>query len=247
MKRLKLIIKKLPVAAGILFLFIACQKEEMMIYQQEAGLQFWGQGIGEYSFFNDPGATSYIYKIRVVTTGDSVDYDRHFSAAVVEGDTNYVNTARTEQYKLMEGSIPAGKFEGYLPVELIYTQDMDDSSFVVNLKLLPNPEFPLGAFDNRYFVLSVTNQVVKPSNWGNLTYYLGTFSTSWYNFILEVIKMRYIPYPTAKEGDKAWSYNEMLANVGKIKSELLKYNLAHPDDHLRHDDGDNAGEEVEMP
>jgi len=248
MKRLKLTIDRLLVVAGMIWLFMSCHKEELRVYQQEAGVIFWGQATGEYSFFDDPGVSSSLYQIRVTTTGDSVAYDRHFSLAVVENDTNYENTARPEQYRLQEGIIPAGQFEGYVAVEIIYTPDMDDSSFVVNLKLEPNAEFPLAGFDKRYFELSMTNQVVKPKNWGNLTYYIGQpFSTSWYNFILGVIKMRYIPYPTAKEGDQAWTYNEMLANVGKIKSELLKYNLDHPDRKLRHSDGPNAGELVEMP
>lgn len=247
MKGLRFIVKRLFVSVGIIVLLVSCQKEEIMVYRQEAGL-LWAQASGGYSFFDDPGQNTHIYQIRVVTTGDSAAYDRHFSCAVVENDTNYKNTAKMEQYKLLEGTILAGKFEGYIPIEIIYTPDMDDSSFVLNLKLLPNVEFPLGAFDNRYFVLSMTNKLVKPENWSSLIYYLGEpFSTDWYNFILDVIGMRYIPYPIAKEGDKPWEYNEMLANVGKIKSELLKYNLAHPDDPLRHNDGENAGELVEMP
>ena len=248
MKTGRLMIGRLLLVAGVIFCSMSCDKEEIMIYRQDAGLSFWGQASAEYSFFDNPGAASYRQDIRVVTSGDSVNYDRYFSVAVVENDTNYESTARPDQYKLLEGTIPAGKFEGILPVEIIYTPDMDDSSFVVYLKLLPGKDFPLGSFDNRYFGLKMTNKLVKPKNWGNLTYYLGTpFSSSWYNFILNVIGMRYIPYPTAKEGDSVWAYNEMLANVGKIKSELLKYNLAHPDEPLRHDDGDHEGELVEMP
>lgn len=244
----KLITGRLWLVAGVIGCLMSCQKEEIMIYRQDAGLSFWGQATAEYSFFDNPGAASYTQDIRVVTSGDSVNYDRHFAVAIVENDTNYESTARPGQYKLLEGTIPAGKFEGNLPVEILYTPDMDDSSFVVYLKLLPGKDFPLGSFDNRYFSLKMTNKLVKPKNWGNMTYYLGTpFSSSWYNFILNVIGMRYIPYPTAKDGDQAWVYNEMLANVGKIKSELLKYNLAHPDAPLRHDDGDNKGELVEMP
>ena len=246
MKTLKITLCSLLL--GLSFLFVSCQKEEIMMYQQEAGLSFWGMASGEFSFFDSPGTTSYTYEIRVSTSGDSVNYDRHFTAAIVENDTNYVTTARPDQYKLLEGTIPAGKFEGILPVEIIYTPDMDDSSFVACLKLLPGKDFPLGGFDERYFELTMTNKLIKPSNWGNLTFYLGSaFSSSWYNFILDVIGMRYIAHPSAKGGDTAWEYNEMLAYVGKIKSELLKYNLAHPDDPLRHDDGDNAGELVEMP
>ena len=134
MKTLKITLCSLLL--GLSFLFVSCQKEEIMMYQQEAGLSFWGMASGEFSFFDSPGTTSYTYEIRVSTSGDSVNYDRHFTAAIVENDTNYVTTARPDQYKLLEGTIPAGKFEGILPVEIIYTPDMDDSSFVACLKLL---------------------------------------------------------------------------------------------------------------
>lgn len=246
MKTWKLLLSAWLLSSG--YLFTSCNQEEIMLYQQEAGLSFWGMASGDFSFFDSPGTSSYTYEVRVLTSGDSTNYDRHFTAAIVENDTNYITTARPEQYKLLEGTIPAGQFEGILPVELLYTPDMDDSTFVLCLKLLPSKDFPLGGFNERYFELSVTNKLIKPSNWGNLAFYLGdAFSSNWYQFILDVIGMRYIPYPSAKDGDTPWEYNEMLAYVGKIKSELLNYNLAHPDNPLRHEDGDNAGELVEMP
>lgn len=41
--------------------------------------------------------------IRVATTGDSVSYDRKVMIAVVEGDTNYVNTARPGAISIIGG------------------------------------------------------------------------------------------------------------------------------------------------
>ena len=78
----------------------------------------------------------------MATTGDSVSYDRKVMITVVEGDTNYVNTARPEQYQLLEGIVPAGKFEGSVAVELHRTKDMSDSTFIVHVSWYPMKIFP---------------------------------------------------------------------------------------------------------
>lgn len=248
MKNIKQIITRLITVASIAGAFVSCDQEDTLMYRQEAGVRFMYQAADEYSFVDNYGETVYLYYIEVSTSGDSVDYDRKVSIAVVEDDTNYVNTARPEQYKLLEGVVPAGSFSGAVPVELHCTPDMSDSSFVVNIKLVPNEDFPLAGFDRRYFELSVTNQLVKPKNWGNLAFYFGQqFSISWYRFILNVLDVSYIPYPSAQEGDEKWSYNQLLANVGKVKAALIQYNREHPNDPLRHEDGDYEGDEVKMP
>ena len=237
---MKQMIIRLMIAALAISLWVSCDQEKTIMYRQEAGVRFMYQAEDEYSFVDN--------YITVATTGDSVDYERKVSIAVVENDTNYVNTARPEQYKLLEGVVPAGSFSGEVPVEIHCTPDMSDSSFVVNIKLVPNEDFPLAGFDNRYFELSMTNQLVKPKNWGNLAFYFGQqFSISWYRFILNVLNVSYIPYPSAQEGDEKWSYNQLLANAGKVKAALLQYNREHPNDPLRHEDGDYAGDEVKMP
>lgn len=248
MKNIKQIITRLITVASIASAFVSCDQEDTLMYRQEAGVRFMYQAADEYSFVDNYGETVYLYYIEVSTSGDSVDYDRKVSIAVVEDDTNYVNTARPDQYKLLEGVVPAGSFSGAVPVELHCTPDMSDSSFVVNIKLVPNEDFPLAGFDRRYFELSVTNQLVKPKNWGNLAFYFGQqFSISWYRFILNVLDMSYIPYPSAQEGDEKWSYNQLLANVGKVKAALIQYNREHPNNPLRHEDGDYEGDEVKMP
>lgn len=246
--RMKQTIIRLMMAAFVIVSWMSCEQEKTIMYRQEAGVRFMNQGFDEYSFVDNYGETVHLYYIKVTTTGDSVDYERKVSIALVENDTNYVNTARPEQYKLLEGVVPAGSFAGEVPVEIHCTPDMSDSSFVVHIKLVPNEDFPLAGFDNRYFELSMTNQLVKPKNWGNLAFYFGQqFSISWYRFILNALDVSYIPYPTAQEGDTAWSYNQLLANAGKVKAALLQYNREHPDDPLRHEDGDYEGDEVKMP
>ena len=125
---------------GALFLGLlsACEQEKTLMYEQAAGVYFYGKAESEYSFVTNLGGDVYVQNIRVVTTGDSVNYDRKVMIAVVEGDTNYVNTARPEQYQLLEGIVPAGKFEGSAAVELHRTKDMSDSTFIVHVKLVPN-------------------------------------------------------------------------------------------------------------
>lgn len=218
---MKQIIIRLMIAALVISLWVSCDQEKTIMYQQEAGVRFLYQSEDEYSFVDNYGETVHLYYITVATTGDSVDYERKVSIAVVENDTNNVNTARPEQYKLLEGLVPAGSFSGEVPVEIHCTPDMSDSTFMVHIKLVPNEDFPLAGFDNRYFKLSMTNQLVKPKNWGNLAFYFGQqFSISWYRFILNVLNVSYIPYPSAQEGDEKWSYNQLLANAGKVKASL---------------------------
>lgn len=148
---MKQMIIRLMIAALAISLWVSCDQEKTIMYRQEAGVRFMYQAEDEYSFVDNYGETVHLYYITVATTGDSVDYERKVSIAVVENDTNYVNTARPEQYKLLEGVVPAGSFSGEVPVEIHCTPDMSDSSFVVNIKLVPNEDFPLAGFDNRYF------------------------------------------------------------------------------------------------
>ena len=113
---MKQMIIRLMIAALAISLWVSCDQEKTIMYRQEAGVRFMYQAEDEYSFVDNYGETVHLYYITVATTGDSVDYERKVSIAVVENDTNYVNTARPEQYKLLEGVVPAGSFSGEVPV-----------------------------------------------------------------------------------------------------------------------------------
>ena len=248
MKNIKRMISGWVTGALFLGLLSACEKEKTLMYEQEAGVYFYGQAASEYSFVTNLGGDVYVQNIRVATTGDSVSYDRKVMIAVVEGDTNYVNTARPEQYQLLEGIVPAGKFEGSVAVELHRTKDMSDSTFIVHVKLVPNEDFPLAGFDRRYFALSVTDQLTEPSNWNYLSYYFGNFSVSWYRFILGVLDLPLIPFDIeVPEGIEEWTYTELDAAVAQVRTALYKYNREHPGEPLRHEDGRYEGDEVVMP
>lgn len=121
---MKQMIIRLMIAALAISLWVSCDQEKTIMYRQEAGVRFMYQAEDEYSFVDNYGETVHLYYITVATTGDSVDYERKVSIAVVENDTNYVNTARPEQYKLLEGVVPAGSFSGEVPVEIHCTPDM---------------------------------------------------------------------------------------------------------------------------
>ena len=104
MKSMKQMIIRLMMAALAVCAFMSCEQEETMMYQQAAGVKFMYQATDEYSFVDNYGETVHLYYITVATTGDSVDYERKVSIALVEDDTNYVNTARPEQVVGRRGS-----------------------------------------------------------------------------------------------------------------------------------------------
>lgn len=249
MKNVKYKIIFLSLSLILFCSFYSCEQIETMTYKQNAGLSFYGQAFTDFTFFDTPGQKSYIVNVKVVTLGDSANYDRKVTMEMWKGDGKKNNTtASADKYEVLEGVIPAGKFEGIVPVKVFSFPDMDNKIDTIFFKLVPNDDFPLAGYENGSFKLTITNKIIKPSNWGSLTYYIGNpFSTSWYRFILNVIENDYIPYPSAREGDVEWSYNEMLSYVGLIKSKLLKYNMANPENPLTHDDGTNAGEPVVMP
>lgn len=234
---------------AILLCFISCEQEKIMMYEQVGGVVFTESVDISFSFFGLKEGQEPISKISASISGNAVDYDRAIKIALYEGDETRVNTARPEQYEIIDGIVPAGSFTGTIPVKFNYTEDMSDSIFVFHIQIMPNDDFPVAGYDHAKVKISVTDQVIKPTNWRGLRWYFGEpFSKSWYEFILGVIEMDYIPYGTIDipESEK-WSYDELTAYVAKVKSALNKYNKDHKE-QLRHSkDGDAPNTIVEMP
>lgn len=232
----------------------SCEQVEVMIFEQRAGVSFTGGRTDSYSFISSGGAKTYTVIIPVVTLGDSANYDRKVEIVVWEGDGKKMNTtSHPDYYEIGEGVIPAGEFQGEIPVTLKYYEALDNKIDTIYFKLRPTNDFPYGGYDDGVFRLTVTNTLIKPKNWYSLATYFGTaYSRSWYSFILGVVGMTYIPYPAANEvdmlpGDHVWTYFEMIANVGKVRAALIQYNIDHPTDPLTHDEGPNIDDPVQMP
>lgn len=245
---MKRILKYSSLVMGLALMLQSCKKEELKIYQDDPGVYF-ATSTYNYSFTEDIGATTRLIYLPVKLSGNAKDVDRSFKIEVVN-DTN--TTARPDWYEIKEGILPKNSFEGKVGVLLKKNTTVDTSIVKLNVKLVGSGDLaPLLAPN---VVISWTGKIIQPPNWASLRFYFGTpFSTGWYLFMLEaagVTAFRYTHIAALKATDPAywsWSAEEIKAYGLKVKDALNKYNLAHPGDELKHNDGANIGQLVTMP
>lgn len=232
----------------VLFLSIfSCSKEKMFVYEQRAGIYFESSTYS-YTFIDNPGAEQITISLPVVITGDSVGYDREFTAVIPEKDT--ISTAESRMYSIGKGVVKAGQFNGSLKFTVNYTPEMDDSVYKVRLSIIPSKDFEEINLNRVNMVISFTNQIIKPANWSWLRWYFGTpYSTAWWKFIMEKTGKTSLPYfPTNPDKETWWmSAGEVIAYQSLVRIELEKYNAAHPKNPLSHDDGDYKDTPITMP
>lgn len=229
-----------------IILISSCSKEKTYIYQQNGGA-FFDLSEYSYSFIDDPGVTTKIVNLPISISGSSVGEDREIIAEIPEGDT--ITTAEKVQYKIGKGVVKANQYIGIIPIEITYDERMDDSTFVLALKLVATADFPEVKLNSRTMKLSFTNKIIRPANWSWLRWYFGTpYSTAWWKFIMEVTGRTSLPYfPTNADKVTWWmSADDIIAYQGLVREALLKFN-AGPKGPLVHDDGEYKNTKVEMP
>ena len=235
---------------GILLLLAGlwgCEKSDIMLYEQNAAVYF-ESGSYSYSFLEDPQADTKTVRLMVDISGSQVDYDREFTVSRPAVDT--LTTAEPDQYKLGKGMVKANEYSGYVEVEIYKDERLNDSIYQVALEIQPNENFPEVRLNKKTMILSFTNKVIQPANWRWLRWYFGTpFSTRWWTFICEPTGRTSLPYfPTEADKETWWmSVGEVIAYQTITRLALEEYNAKHPNDPLTHDDGDYAGQKIEMP
>ncbi len=146
--------------------------------------------------------------------------------------------------------VKANEYSGYVEVEIYKDERLNDSIYQVALEIQPNENFPEVRLNKKTMILSFTNKVIQPANWRWLRWYFGTpFSTRWWTFICEATGRTSLPYfPTEADKETWWmSVGEVIAYQTITRLALEEYNAKHPNDPLTHDDGDYAGQKIEMP
>jgi len=135
-----------------------------------------------YSFALKPSSLQQdTVKVNVRVMGRTADHDRHFRAVAV-GDST---TAQAPQhYELLEGIIPAGQQDGYLPILLKRTADTQQRSVTLLLQLTDGGDFTTGHPDMLHFRLSWADMLLRPAHW---PYYFGQYSTTKYRFAIDVL------------------------------------------------------------
>lgn len=223
---------------------IGCQKSEIMHYEQRAGVNFTLYN-STYSFAYNRDDDSVVLELPVTITGLRTDYDRRFKVDFPDVDT--LTTAEADQYRIEEGIVKAGEGMGTFNVTLYNDKRLNDSVYCIALRVQRSEDFPENRLDRGIMKVFFTARMVEPDNWKYLN--LGTFSTSWWLFILDVTEGNKLPYwggyPNPDPEKWTMSQGELAARRMQIKSALAEYERKNGP--LYHDDGPDKGEIVKIP
>jgi len=216
-------------------LFTSCAKQDIMPFQANSAVNFINKTT-EYSFLGNP-EDEHIQEIEVRIMGDATDSDRRFNVEVIQDS---LTTASAQQYEIMEGIVKAGEFKGKLYVKLLKSPALDHDKVSLHLRISNSDDFKKGNTESVDFTVFWTNKVIVPA-W---TYYRYFFtakaSTAAYRAIVE------------STGVKTFTVQDYIA-VGPTGAQALgtqfgdyvmQWNKDNPDNPLRHDDGDLAGQEI---
>ena len=248
---------KFNIFIGCLAVLVAsCEHEGVTMYEESPTVYF-GESYRSYTFVENMDRIKIGFdtiKLPLQISGSAVNRVREVVMEALLDDT--LHTAGADMFSIAKGSIEANEYKGYIPLRVNYSSALDDSVYQIRLHLVPNKDFPGVDLSDYSFTVSLTNKLTEPSNWSRLRSYFGPYSNSWYRFILETTGLTSIPYwSTNGSSDKnnpdpeKWTMTlyEVKAYAAMVKVALDDYNRKHPQDPLKHEDGDEKGKPVTMP
>lgn len=213
----------------------SCSKKDLTAFKADAAVNFI-ETLTEYSFLGNPDK-EYIQEIEVRVIGDSTNYDRQFTAEPIM-DTN--TTASAEQYQILGGIVKAGKFTGVLRIKLINSPELATTQVSLKVKLVNSNDFKAGNKEASEFKVRWTGKVILPA-WSIFRLYFTTSaSTAAYKLIVQLTGLKTLS--PSEHGRLGVAAAQALAT--KFGDYVKQWNIDHPNDHLKHDDGALAGKEM---
>lgn len=216
----------------------SCTKKDITAFQSKDAVNFVDTiGVAyEYSFLGNPDQ-EYLFEMPVRIVGNPVDHDRSFSAVAVK-DT--ATDAPDELYEILGGYVKAGQFRGNLQIKLRYAPQLANSKVSLRVKLTGSTDFNTGTIENSTYIIRWTGQVVVPS-WSIFRYYFTTAaSTQAYKLIVQTTGLKTLT--TQEHRVLTVPAAQALATV--FGDYVKQWNLDHPNDILKHDDGTLAGQPI---
>lgn len=237
-------IKKTLVLGGLTLASLnSCKKEEIPYFTGENSANFWLHSLNHSLF----GATSVelpqdtiVLSLSIV--GKMADYDRVVKAVVDEdapgtAEAQRLTTATPNQYKILDGIVPANKLKGEIKV-VVKNDDVlaTKEDLKLRIKMVDNKDFKVGLKENYYINLKWSRLILQPSTWNGMRFFFcATYSTRVYKIFMEVTGLKQFYYyeglVSAAEG------SVMGTNFAKRVRELSEQQGSP----LLHDDGPSKG------
>lgn len=206
-----------------------------MGFKADAAVNFNGSFV-EYSFLGNP-SNEYIQEIPVIIIGDTVNYDRHFKAEVVR-DTS--TTASDSQYEIIGGIVKAGEFTGTLSIKLRNSPELSTSSVSVKVKLIDSEDMKAGNVEANQYIVRWTNKIIIPSWTYYRVFFCSVSSTAVYRLIVQTTGLK--TFPASQYVALGTAGAQALGT--QFGDYVKQWNKDHPNDHLKHDDGTRAGQDI---
>lgn len=226
-------------------LLVSCEKEDIMRYDcNRSAIEFDGKSYA-YSF-KKTSRTVDTVSIPFNIVGYPEDRERRAEFVIIPDST----TASAEYYSIVDAIVKPNQYKGTLRVRVENKVGDQFGNVRIYFQIANGGDFIPGLDLNKNYFLYLSNNLVRPITWpANKTVeklYLGTYSTAYYQFIIEVTGETEFPFLTAVPGynnGKTWNTAEANAILDKITQELVDRNK-RVGKKLEHDDGPAKGLEV---
>lgn len=187
----------LMVAAVLAAVTLASCEQDLPLYSDpDARLNFYNEytkdTLVSYSFaYHNDKQTDTIW-VKMRTIGQMADYDRHFELQQVttgEDDAapgvQYVGFDDPDMKKWLV--VKADSIYATFPIVVKRDASLKQKTYMLKFELKENDTFKRGYSNRRYKYISLTDRLIKPSNWnGWCDHYFGQYGPVKHNFMMEV-------------------------------------------------------------
>ena len=236
--------KRFIIALCLLPLMLdGCKENEVMEYKLPAAVNFneykLVSGIEKYYFtmsysfaIQSSSLMEAIVEIPVKLMGSITDHDRTFRAVAIPENSTAVEGTH---YRLLDGVIKAGEYEGYLPIHVYRTADTKTQPVTLQVLLIDSDDLKAGhgdeimeqSEDNVFyadnmikFTLTWGDILLPPANW---PYTWGTYYANKYKFAIDVLSMTDWPTYTRYDTD----YKEGYYTAAQLQAFATQLNAAY--------------------
>lgn len=191
---------------SLCLLTIACQKDELMSFQEEKASVYFYVGNNIFTTeitksFTTTLSDTLAAEVTVKCSGLASGVDRYFRVAVEDEGTTAeegVDYVPLEEAYLF----PANAYETKVPILLLRTSELADTTLNIRLKLEKSVDFELGEKARQQVNVLFSDRLVIPVNWNKWAY--GAYSRKKHSVFLIIANRT--EYPEPKEFNENYYY-----------------------------------------
>lgn len=235
---------------AVLFACAGCSEQDMMRYGETPAVYFANQdantsdpvtqhdSISHSFFIYGTDVTRDTVHVLIRIMGNPVDYDRPIKLVQTNAGEPDAAIAGTHYVAFDDPSIidsvciRAGEVRRMVPIVMLRDKSLACEQVRLEMALEANEYFRLGIDEWQTFLVTTTDEAVKPTLWDSRWKYY--FGASWGTEKMRLIiqSTGYTDFDTIPSD---YSYCTWLGDTAK--QALLEYNAAHPDEPLCEADG----------